>query len=469
MGGLTFTSASADGQPTLSTPRMSPEIYAQIKSNCIKRIQEFLPGTQVSAHLEAPEKNSYGDLDIIVAHDVPVKIQELARHVGARGLIIYSNNGHQSFSLAIPQDGSRSDQDPIIYKHRLNNGNTTTEENPAPPSTTELFAQVDIEIVRTSNFIWHQFYSSYGDLNILLGHIVHQHGFTLNDKGLFLRLPELDAAKQRNDPAAPHINIDEAMGKLFLTNDPVKVMDFLGLSSDRYYAGFATVDDFCEWLSTSRLISSRTVLEKRNKSSVKKQRLNRSLFRYFLESYLPKNLGVNIDAESVDNGEAVECEKCKHVTFPADRDQDHTHAIERTIALKKAVEVFPVKDQFDFMHNKLTNTINNQEADHILKPILQKYGGTKGKAYSEDKQLKEIVRGFQKFVAVQKCCGEMSMLEEPHEIVESELGRLLDESGVKLKDEKSVDDWVKEHWDEVKRLERQRAKSAKGAKEVTGA
>lgn len=78
----------------------------------------------------------------------------------------------------------------------------------------------------------------YGDLNGLLGHIVTHLGFTITDRGLWLRMKELDAAK-----SIERANVADDLGKMFLSSDPGAVMRFLGLSEELWQAGFATLDE----------------------------------------------------------------------------------------------------------------------------------------------------------------------------------------------------------------------------------
>ncbi|SMR59868.1 unnamed protein product [Zymoseptoria tritici ST99CH_3D1] len=462
MGGSTFTKASADGAPTLYTPRMTPKVYAQLKSTCIERLQEVLPDHQISALIEAPEKKDYGDLDIIIAHDGPVNTMELARHVGAHGLIKHSTGENQSFSLAVPQDMVRSveDRDPVIYKHRHKTDTSITENHPPAPLSTKVYAQIDVHIVNTADYDWHIFYSSYGDLNILLGHIVRQHGFSLTDKGLFLRLPEYDAAKELDaERTTPHLNIEDTLGKLFLSNDPVEVMDFLGLDPSRYYDGFTTVKDFFDWLSMSRLVDSTTVGghsdQPSTKTSAKPRSLKRPLFTSFLDDYLPKKFKHISTANGTNSKEVVACETCKQPvpsSIPS-----------RPVLHREAVASFARKSAYTDLHTKLIHTISNQEADHFLKPIIAKYSNS-----TDRKKIGEILRAMQRWVGVGECCGKMSVLEEPHGIGESQLGRSVDGSRreVVLRDEAGVEVWVKEHWDEVKGIERQRVKREREGKEL---
>lgn len=43
MGGTAFTQAAATGQPTLRTPRMSPEDYARLKTKYAEELRQYFP------------------------------------------------------------------------------------------------------------------------------------------------------------------------------------------------------------------------------------------------------------------------------------------------------------------------------------------------------------------------------------------------------------------------------------------
>lgn len=64
MGGKAFSSGSP-GKPPLKTPRMSPAVYKHVKAQCISDLKK-LGFSRVATPIEAPEKDTFGDVDILV-------------------------------------------------------------------------------------------------------------------------------------------------------------------------------------------------------------------------------------------------------------------------------------------------------------------------------------------------------------------------------------------------------------------
>ncbi len=183
MGGGAFLQAYAQGEPTLHTPRMSPEDYQRLKAKYLEKLQVLFPGSKVAALTEAPEKTDYGDIDIFIATERTVDLAELASAIGAAGVICRSG---KTATLGVHKDGTEKEGPAVVYK--VKNGQISSSE-----ITTEEYAQIDIGILSPEMLEWHTFYSSYGDMIGLLGHIVTQLGFT--GKSTFEPIPR-NAAKR---------------------------------------------------------------------------------------------------------------------------------------------------------------------------------------------------------------------------------------------------------------------------------
>jgi hypothetical protein len=74
----------------------------------------------------------------------------------------------------------------MVYSHVSDNNNNSRKAEASTTVTDEEYAQIDIEKVKPELLEWHTFYSSYGDMLGLLGHIVTHLGFTVNDRGFWL-------------------------------------------------------------------------------------------------------------------------------------------------------------------------------------------------------------------------------------------------------------------------------------------
>lgn len=174
MGGAAFAVAVAEGEPTLRTPRMSPETYRLLKEILVKKLQAYFPTGKVVPLIEAPEKEDYGDLDIFVALDETPDFLALAAYLGAAGMIYHDPT---KATFAVPRDGTASKYPCVLYRDTNTIGNASKVE-PARSSSIDEFAQLDVAIVAPDLLDWYTFYSSYSDMNGLLGHIVTQLGFT---------------------------------------------------------------------------------------------------------------------------------------------------------------------------------------------------------------------------------------------------------------------------------------------------
>ncbi|KAF2170988.1 hypothetical protein M409DRAFT_63986 [Zasmidium cellare ATCC 36951] len=443
MGGSAFAQAAAQGQPTLHTPRMSPAEYAHLKTTYLRRLQECFPGKAVSVLVEAPEKTDYGDLDLFVVSDGQVDFIDVARKLGAAGVICSSSGKHQMCSIGVLKDGSRSSHETVVYKNI--SSNNSKKAQPSTTVTVEEYAQIDIEVISSEDFRWHSFYSSYGDMGALLGNITRNLGLTISDKGLVLRLKELDYAKKTRLE-----QVADKDGMLILSNDPDRVMAFLGLSFRRYAEGFATVSEFFRWLRECRLIDLNIIRKKRNISRDRQKESKRTLYSKFFEEWLPKSYG--IEDEESDTDDQV-CDSPQEEP----RDDDRMRWEKRERLRDEAVKFFDKEEEYRTMFGGLQRLICNLWVERLLKPIIAAESGAK------DKKLAEIVRAFRRWVCFlggTKPC----VLPEPHSDAESQLFWFL-KSRRFMNNPDLAQSFVAEHWEELKTLER---RWAKGSREVEG-
>lgn len=420
MGGNAFAHAASTTSPTLYTPRMTPEKYTQLKQLYEGRLRKCLPDRKINTLKEAPQKTSYGDLDFLVeSADDQVDWLSLARQLGAAGIIIHSSGKVQSCSLAVLMDGSPSSGF-SIYKHQHD------LDKVSKVVTSVEYAQLDLEVVPRELFEWHSFYSSNGDMGGLLGHMVHNLGFTVCDKGLMLRLAACDAAKDM-----VFVNVPDKAGRLYLSKDPEQVLSFLGLSFEVYQQGFTAIDDFYQWLSQCTLLSKDSVKVKRDDASGRQKERKRPLYSNFFNTWLPEYLSSG--------------DLCESTSKPSRSRQRQDLELE-------AVTFFDKKAEFEQMNAALVQRIQTQTVEYLIKPIVAQHSGFK------DKKLVEIVRAFRRWVGFREG-GDPYILSTPHDDEHSELVKLLSkEDKTILQDQQWVSEWVKGNWEVLKGLERERAK-----------
>ena len=424
MGGGAFAHAIAQDVPTLNTPRMSPEEYARMKAHCLSYLSGYFPGCKVAALIEAPEKTDYGDIDFIIATDPQVDFTLLADFIGAEGLIFRSA---QKCCFGMPKDGSRPSST-VVYKPI--SANALAKIDPPIPMSVKEHAQVDIEIVPPELFDWYSFYASYGDMASMLGKIVTFLGFTVSDKGFFLRMSELDETKSN-----PLVQVADTDGMIRLSSDPAQVIQFLGLSKEKYDGGFLTLEEFFQWLSECKLLSSDIVKLKRNRATDRHREIKRTIYATFFHEWLPKHKGKE-DQETMKEG-------------PNEMLSTQL-AAKRQYWLEEAVEFFDKRAKFEIMHDALILQVKNAIANQLLKSIV---GHQSGK---QDKSLNEIMRAFRRWVSYED--GQLSMLDVPHDDSASELHHLLSDDQSSLVDQEAITQWVKQHWEILRSLERQRMK-----------
>ncbi|KAI4180704.1 MAG: hypothetical protein L6R41_007059 [Letrouitia leprolyta] len=216
-------------------------IYHSLLSQFLTQLVGFFE--RVAAPAEAPEKISFGDIDIIVSEpkNLPFSPVQIATTLNAKRTI--SSNPIHSFAVPYPDlEGS--------------------------------FVQLDIQICKAKDFEWEVFHKSHGDLWNLLGSSIRPFGLTPNDTGLHLRIPDIEAS-------------DRKKALIFLTADPNTVLDFLQLDKKLYWQGFDTVDDMFEFACSSRFFRAAVYVRDGLKANDRKRLSQRDLYRRFVDEYLP--------------------------------------------------------------------------------------------------------------------------------------------------------------------------------------
>ncbi|GAB1739575.1 hypothetical protein NU219Hw_g4525t1 [Hortaea werneckii] len=494
MGGNAFALASAEGHPRLQTPRMTPEVYHRLKVIYINRLRSCFPDhTKVAILTEAPEKSHYGDIDFIISYSKESASPSpdwsaLANGIGAAGFIWH---GPKTASFAVPQDGSMHPERAMRYHVQSDNPGDVHRSNHAQET---LYAQIDLELVEDELFDWHTFYASYGDMSSLLGHIVRNLGFTCSDRGLWLRLQELDDCKRQPIP----LNIADKEGTIFLSHDKSQVMRFLNLDAKVYEKRFATRQELFEWLGKCRLIEWEAIDIRRDNADEKRREEKRGVFKAFLNEWLPANRPT-----ATASGAEANNSREKHSSEPEDSKialvkrakARNTLRNRRSELAEEAITFFAKREEHACKHEAIVRNVRNAIATNILKDILKQVTGK-----NDNKKLNEIIRGFKRFVSVRISSAQtlenahknptaalagrdedegttrivLEISEEGHPNTESEVGMLLrkrlvtDEEGrvetkYELLDHDAVASWLAQNWEELKALERQKRKTATDA------
>ncbi|CAO1605902.1 hypothetical protein XANCAGTX0491_009407 [Xanthoria calcicola] len=243
MGGKAFS----HGPEPLSTPRMLPALYRCLLDRFHVQLATFFE--QVASPVEAPEKATFGDIDLLVAtpRNSPFTVAAIAKALNAKRTLSFP----PIYSLAVP--------------HPEIEGN---------------FVQLDIQVCEANRFEWEVFHKNHGDLWNVIGTGIRPFGLTANDMGLYLRIPEIE-----------HENRKRAM--VFLSAEPDTVLSFLGLDSTSFSRPFDTVEAMFEFACSCRFFRPQTYEKDGLKSNDRKRMIQREIFKRFVGEFLPKrNLGV---------------------------------------------------------------------------------------------------------------------------------------------------------------------------------
>lgn len=255
MGGNAFKSLAA------AFPRMPPTVYNVLKATLLPPLQPLYAHVLVAP--EAPEKADYGDLDIVVsgprdgltADDVKAALR--ATHSVALG-------GNRISNFAVPVSafpdvarawrGASASGQIIGFNPEVADATDEIESN--------VYIQVDVNVCADeAQFERTVFYTSYGDMGLMLGLIAQTAGLSLGIFGLkvcgMLHIPQ-----RRASTMTDHIpfQLAEPIGSpsqtYYLSSSMSDILAFLGLSMERWRRGFATQDEVVQWVATSPFAAS---------------------------------------------------------------------------------------------------------------------------------------------------------------------------------------------------------------------
>ncbi|KAK6077731.1 hypothetical protein SCUP234_06489 [Seiridium cupressi] len=289
MGGLAFTK----GDDPLYTPRMTPATYQFVRDYCHARLRELF--VVVASSIEGPGKSDFGDIDVFVT----MKKEEYFGPSFASRL----PGAEENFPFATIQillGAKRKIQEranvAMLAIPWPENLPKSIEDKTNVEGGKPRFIQVDVHICSSlANLEWFMLKHAHGDLWNVLGSIIRPSGLTVDEVGLYLRIPEIE-------------KLDKKKAKVLLTTDPAQVLSFLGLEfgGKEWEEQFHSMEGVFEYAATSRFFwvkpadgdetadsdGDREVggdFRKKNLKSNDRRRMGqRPLFRKWIEEFLPK-------------------------------------------------------------------------------------------------------------------------------------------------------------------------------------
>ncbi|CAF9915269.1 hypothetical protein IMSHALPRED_002389 [Imshaugia aleurites] len=242
---------------------MPPDVYYALRDSYLQILSSLY--TQTATPIEAPEKTTFGDIDILVSQPKSTSTAESLGQVlaSARAVRI---PGSPITSFALP------------YPNRPN-----------------YYLQLDVHLSPPETFHWQLFHQSHGDLvrtfrsfsslfctnsrpqDIwnLLGTTIRPLGLTPNNEGLHVRIEEIEDSNRKR-------------ALLFLTCDGDAVLEFLGLDTDAYKRPFGSVDSMYRYVCSSRFFNDASYVRGELKANDRKRMTQRELYRAFVD-WLPGN------------------------------------------------------------------------------------------------------------------------------------------------------------------------------------
>ena len=162
------------------------------------------------------------------------------------------------------------------------------------PTISDAYVQVDTRVCPdVGAWRWQLFHHAFGDLWNLLGTTIRPFGLTANDKGLHVRIEEIEA-------------LDRKKSMIFLTKDPREVCVLLGLEQEKlgidedgvirggdgtHSRGFRNMEEMYEFVTQSRFFRRDTYIRHTLKANDRKRMAQRDGYSAFVDGWLPTYTG----------------------------------------------------------------------------------------------------------------------------------------------------------------------------------
>ncbi|KAJ6577218.1 hypothetical protein B0H19DRAFT_1217986 [Mycena capillaripes] len=253
MGGSAFSAIL----PASALLRIPPLVYRAVKARLTPRLQTLY--SIVSTPYEAPEKADHGDLDFLVceplngAAEVPyADVQTLLK---AKHVVPFPGNRTSSYAVLI----ERGEWAPMGHASDEEEARRLAKET---DDQEETYYQVDVHVC-SDKAEWEriQFFHGYGDLGMIMGLVARNKGLALGSKGL--KIPH---------PPRPPFELSESMNE---------IMKYMGLSMERWKAGFQTKKEVFEWVGESPLFDAARF--RAEGQGIKKVKPERKMYAQFVE------------------------------------------------------------------------------------------------------------------------------------------------------------------------------------------
>ncbi|KAJ7773064.1 hypothetical protein B0H16DRAFT_1511127 [Mycena metata] len=323
MGGSAFSASL----PASALPRIPPAVYYAVKARLTPRLETLY--SVVSTPHEAPEKADHGDLDFLVCEPLNGAMGEVPHDavqtlLVARYVVPMPGNRTSSYAVCI----TPGEWGPLGHASEEKEARRQAMET---DNQQELYYQVDVHVC-SDKAEWEriQFFNGYGDLGMIMGLIARNKGLALGSKGL--KVPHVPRT-----PFELSVSMDE-------------IMQYMGLSMERWKAGFRTKQEVFEWVATSPLFDP--VRFQAEGQGFKKVKPERKMYAQFVQWVR---------------------EQQKHLVESGSAEGALRHTMDQEEQVQHALKYFGKKEEFD--------ALNREDAEKAR--LREGFNGTKVRAWTE--------------------------------------------------------------------------------------
>ncbi|KAF5020047.1 hypothetical protein F66182_7928 [Fusarium sp. NRRL 66182] len=207
-----------------------------------------------------------------------------------RSLSLMAKLGFGPSSEQVVESSNKEDQK---ENHELSSVKTSLSLAPAPegdltnqpgyaPVKPKLYIQVDVHfcpVVHEAEYL--RFFQAHGDLWQIIGSMIRPYGLTVDNRGLWIRIPEME-------------RVNRSRAKVFLTSEPNRILEFLGLSVAEYWRGpFGSPEEMFEYVAKSPMFSVSPHTDPAeeahaSKSNDRRRMSQRLVYRQWVEEFKPR-------------------------------------------------------------------------------------------------------------------------------------------------------------------------------------
>ncbi len=250
--------------------RINKNDYELIKKNIFDILSKDF---QLEFIYDLPEKEDFGDLDILYQHKNNKNIKDY---------IIQNFNPNE-----IVSNGNV-----ISFDFKLNDS---------------IYFQIDL--IKTSNLEIAKFYFSYGDVGGILGRLCNYYDLVFGFDGLWLNLNVNtinEYLKKKNLDSIKNINGDYNFGKIILTINPNEICEYIDLDYEKWKNGFTKNENIIQWFIESKYFKKEIfcVLNRDHRERFEQRKFYKEFINYIIKEdeigNSSKKIKINIQLHAIE-------------------------------------------------------------------------------------------------------------------------------------------------------------------------